>query len=137
MAYPFSLLCQFVRAGCLASILGYTFVYVGSNVLCHWDSHDGLQVFISETTPVWCFVNLHHRKQLLTQICAIPNMLKVRAACRRSWGISSEMKWVNCASPPMSYFAVVGKGDVISGHYTTFISYAPIQNEQLNVARLL
>jgi hypothetical protein len=33
--------------------------------------------------------------------------------------------------------AVAGKGDVISGHYTTFISYAPIQNEQLNVARLL
>lgn len=36
----------------------------------------------------------------------LPNMHKVRVACRRSWGIPSGMEGINCAVPAVSPFAV-------------------------------
>lgn len=69
----------------------FFFGVVWCEVLCCGDSQDGLQVVISGTTSVCCFVNIHHWEELLTQICAPKH--------------AQGMEWMNCAGPAVPYFA--------------------------------
>ena len=64
------LLCLFIEARCLASSLCNKDIQVWCKVVCSRHSQDRLQVFMSETTPMRSFANLHQRKESLTQICA-------------------------------------------------------------------
>ena len=54
----------------LVSHLEYKFINVWGQALSWGNPQDWVKVFISKTTPMWCFVEFHQRKQLFTQVCA-------------------------------------------------------------------
>lgn len=85
----------FVSAEHLASF-SVKLVCIWCEVLCcnhPWDD-TCLQIFF--------FFSLHHWVEFLTQRHVRPNMHKVRAAWRRSWGISAGVERINCAAPELN-----------------------------------
>ena len=74
MLHQSSVYCSVICPGAwtryLTSLLRRKFLNVWGQALSWGNPQDWVKVLISETTPVWCFVQLHYREKLFTKVCA-------------------------------------------------------------------